>query len=710
MVSQDQDAEQSHREIEAMMLRRGWKAGKIDTDVVEPENTCQALFLENADAVGACMLKWVDEEMYLAKYEKENFNISWEEISLRYEAVAGGEALKRVQAKGCTLADLGIDSQQEDLIRSSAIRSAERMIMARLKYLEDPETEQTAWHALGGANLEELFDEAHAMFKEACNVEQDAKTSLFVIADRCHDHLNLDTFLTLMAGESQTTAHLKQCNTFVGDALLQAQSKRHNAEQHRAKLVQVLHSEENGLADYYRKHLRHGGSAHSMDMLVRHAVLNTNLTDRHVALLQKMDDLVKEDREKICSGQPAPDGIIAQSATFKDYIHCLCNAKDISLVCEAKLIQGWTGIASELKRKSEEYPDLEEEEVLGTGLAESNASLGLGKAGVAPCVLFADSYSCEVCAGHYCKSRRRKAAREWSCPWCEFVDALNKALNPSTTFKASCTKCMAIQPGEQISFETELYAQVDVLQGAFASTEIGVEAKTCIGPGSPMRILFESLGIDACKTGFSAKYKPFTGEFDIFGKMPVALGMFAQSEINIPMHDPPGAVRAYCNAYGDWTYSCSQYSWYYWYGWRAYCTRYAWTRSSDKCYNKWKNSAGSFELTLGAVVPLIWPKSEFWTVKVSGPHSSGKKWKVQVFEMPFNDVIESIKKFWDNEMGPAIEDALNDVGIDVDAAGEWTKGAADSAGKWTVGAAESVASAAKDVGNAISNVFSGKWW
>jgi len=90
----------------------------------------------------------------------------------------------------------------------------------------------------------------------------------------------------------------------------------------------------------------------------------------------------------------------------------------------------------------------------------------------------------------------------------------------------------------------------------------------------------------------------------------------------------------------------------------------------------------------------------------SGPHSGSPKWKVELFQLPFDKVAKAIKQFWDNTMGPAMQNSLNAAGDGVKAAGKWTVGAANAAGKWTMGAAKDVGKwgkgATKTVGKAIA--------
>jgi len=376
--------------------------------------------------------------------------------------------------------------------------------------------------------------------------------------------------------------------------------------------------------------------------------------------------------------------------------------------------------------------------------------------------------------------------------------------------KISCVLCASLQPGEQLSFEIEasLSANLNGLSSLFTSTEIGIQASTCIGPGSPLRVVFDTLGFPACKANLWAKYKPFIGEFDVGGSIPAFHGMFLQAEFGMPVHDPVGAVTIYCqgqgllqtsaadklqiaNGYGgSWVHiggklkyvsvggNAGQYVWGVnsnddiffrsgrggtWQGvggklkqvevgddgwvWGVNVHNQIWTRnglggpwqhvagvlkhvsvglaiwgvnSADSifvatnpnsvaggavpytgsrnvgnwqtCYNNFKAAAGNLEFGAGVTVPLLWG-GDFWIAKISGPHASGSKWKVEVFQIPFDQIAAAVKEVWDNTIVPAFEDAGDAIGSAASDVGDWTSGAAEDVGAWTSGAAEDVGQA-----------------
>merc|ERR1719272_1640563 len=105
--------------------------------------------------------------------------------------------------------------------------------------------------------------------------------------------------------------------------------------------------------------------------------------------------------------------------------------------------------------------------------------------------MIADAFSCEVCLSMYCvplgrpKPKSGKSGDEGS-PFDNIAGALTAK---ATDFKISCTACAALHPGEQVSFELEMYLSTSFasMDTMFTETKIGVDAKTCIGAGSPIR-------------------------------------------------------------------------------------------------------------------------------------------------------------------------------------------------------------------------------
>lgn len=423
----------------------------------------------------------------------------------------------------------------------------------------------------------------------------------------------------------------------------------------------------------------------------------------------------------------------------------------------------------------------------------------------------------------------------------------------ATDFKISCTACAAIQPSEKISFELEMFASINFQDqySLFTTAMIGVEAKTCLGPGSPFRPLFDTLGFSACIKNLGAQYFPFLGDLSVEGRIrgPVP-GTQLVARFDTSVHDPPDAVWKYCgdvhalipnnhvcfeqfsiwdkgksyrgcqqrtlsgrlcqrwdsqrphvhrrtpgrypsaglkndycrNPDGEisiWCYTqdrakrwefcrpcdeelkgskdsgyrgcqqrtesnrrCQQWNsqsphkhsrtperfgdkdlsgnecrnpdgektiWCYtedknkrW----EYCKPQVtnmqqisrFKHSSPKtCFDKFKAMAGPLIFSAAVAVPLL-TGGDFEIVKGSGPHRQGAQWQVELFQLPFDNVIEAIKKFWDKTAGPAMENALNAAGDGVEAAGEWTVGGLNKAGKWAVGGAKDVGKFGEKVG------------
>jgi len=353
--------------------------------------------------------------------------------------------------------------------------------------------------------------------------------------------------------------------------------------------------------------------------------------------------------------------------------------------------------------------------------ASEDTSLG-PPVGIGPCLL-ADAFSCEVCLGSACvpfASRPRKTGgKNKASGGGPFVVIKNALTAKATEFKISCTACTAIQPGEKISFELEMFVSTNFADQytLFTSTKIGVDAKTCIGPGSPLRVLFDTLGLTACISNFKATYLPFLGDLSIEGRIPgPVFGTLLVAKFDTDVHDPPTAVWNYCGQRKA-NYKTAWVRRRRWFGTESRFSHYSYPTHAEKttCFNNFKALAGPLTFSAAVAVPLIWG-GEFEIVKVSGPHSGNPKWKVELFQMPFDKVAEAIKKFWDNTVGPAVQDALNAAGEGVKAAGKWTVGAANAAGKWTVGAAKDVgkwgAGAAKTVAKhpvvkSVVKVFSG---
>jgi len=286
--------------------------------------------------------------------------------------------------------------------------------------------------------------------------------------------------------------------------------------------------------------------------------------------------------------------------------------------------------------------------------------------------------------------------------------------------KIQCVLCAALQPGEQLSFEIEayMYTNLNGLSSVFTSTEIGITASTCIGPGSPLRVAFDTLGFPACKANLWAKYKPFIGEFDVGGSIPATHGMFLHAEFGMPVHDPVDAVMSYCNGQSLLQTSAADelqiaddsmpempFDDLMKIMAKQKQSKQSKQRKQSKqtCYNNFKSAAGNLEFGAGVTIPLIWG-GDFWIVKVSGPHASGSKWKVDIFGIPLDLIAAAVKEVWENTIVPAfedaaeaIDDAFSDVGDAFGSAasdvGGWTLGAAEDVGDWTSGAVDDIGDA-----------------
>jgi len=322
---------------------------------------------------------------------------------------------------------------------------------------------------------------------------------------------------------------------------------------------------------------------------------------------------------------------------------------------------------------------------------ESNAS---ASPGLGPCLL-SDAFSCEVCLSSYCapiatkpKAKGKKNKKGDESP---FITIKNALTAPAPDFKISCTACASIQPGEKISFELEMYAVSNFhdLHTLFTSTKINLDAKTCIGPGSPLRVLFDTLGLPACESRLKAEYLPFLGDLTVEGTIPGPSGTRLRLTFDAAVHDIPEAVHAYCRGKVtlvpvirlDFSQGVPRF--------RTYLKRVWGGIAYHSCIKDYRALAGPLTFGASVLIPLV--VGEFKLVEVSGPHATGSKWKVELFEMPFDQVAKAIKELWDNHAGPAMEKSLNAAGEGVESAGKWTVGAANSAGKWTVGAASTVA-------------------
>jgi len=133
-----------------------------------------------------------------------------------------------------------------------------------------------------------------------------------------------------------------------------------------------------------------------------------------------------------------------------------------------------------------------------------------------------------------------------------------------------------------------------------------------------------------------------------------------RATFDVAVHDIPEAVHAYCRGKGEVTQcytmpasGCCPWHIYF----KRECKRVA---AYDRCIKDYKALVGPLTFGASVLIPLV--VGEFKLVAVSGP------WKVELFEMPFDQVAKAIKELWDNHVGPAMENSLNAAGEGVEAA------------------------------------------
>jgi len=680
------------------------------------EHNCDKILKDATESILKCFeSSKLRDPNFLTHVEKYYSLAEQKGIELMID-VAKGEALNQIEAECDPIRDLQMDWEGLGAIRFQAKRSAAKLVNFLVEILEDPRSTVYMQNHFGSKELADIFHEALEQFGKVC--ESDG-TTLFEEQTGCKDHLNLDAFLRAL----EPGADVKSCSVVKSELLQQHHRLRSERNHRRAKIVQVLHSEENKLGKHFAAHLRHGGSERDVEMLIAHAVSGTKLTKQQRQMLLHVEkNLPDEHITKTCKTwseqrdaefleEAVSNSVLMKCNVYRSYMDCLCGGNELKLVCQSEFLRNSAELGKDLEKRNHQLLRVASENQDPDDLVVAESNSTAWPVGLGPCLL-SDAFSCEVCLSTYCAplaSPRNSGRKNRNSDDGPFVSIKNMLTAKANDFKISCTACASIQPGEKISFEIEMYMATSFgnAHTMFTSTKIGVDAKTCIGPGSPLRALFDTLGINACKSNLKAEYFPFLGDLSVEGGIPGPVaGTWLRATFDTAVHDPPGAVRSHCEEQravwkGESTRRRSRRRWL---GVRLYISHYTNPTSAQitACYNQYKNMAGPMLFSAAVTVPLI-VTSDFEIVKASGPHSSGAKWRIELFQLPFDQVIQAIKDLWDNHAGPAMEDALNTVGEGVSAAGEWTVGAADSAGKWSMGAASTVGNAAAAGANVVGN-------
>jgi len=237
---------------------------------------------------------------------------------------------------------------------------------------------------------------------------------------------------------------------------------------------------------------------------------------------------------------------------------CVCGGNELKVACQSEFMQNLAELRKDLERRQQqlvkETPENQQTQEVAVpevkAFEKTNSSappLGIG-----PCLL-ADAFSCEVCFGDNCAAfmtrPHKKAKKQKADDKGPFEMIKNALTGKATDFKISCTACAAIQPSEKISFALEMFLSLSFKDqhSLFTTASINVEAKTCLGPGSPFRVVFDALGFDAGMKNLGAEYKPFLGDLSVEGRIggPVA-GTVLVARFDTSAHDPPPAVWKYC--------------------------------------------------------------------------------------------------------------------------------------------------------------------
>jgi len=676
-----------------------------EEEVQDEVNKCQQMFADEEQNIMKCFVGSSIADPVVIKHAVGYYSYTKKKYRQMMEDVASGEALSRIAGDCDGIKDLKFTVGDVGLIKLKARKAASTLVHLMIDILEDPNVDKNIEDTLGNSELARIFEQAKDKIGRVC--ESGGKT-LSEVQIECRDHLNLDAFLRVAMPDGT----VQSCSAVQANLLQQHVRLRHQRNHRRAQVVQILHTRDNNLGKYFAAHLRHGGSERNMDLLIADAVTSMNLTQEQRQMLFHVEkDLPREQLTKMCSSWSSLkeaknlDGAISnsalmQSSVYRSYMDCLCG-NELKVICQSVFMRNSQELRNDLEKRQHQLlkkasENQQTKEVVVTEVKESEeTNSSVQKVGIGPCLL-ADAFSCEVCLGAACapfgsrpykKGGKNKASDDG--PFIVIKNALNAK---ATDFKISCTACAAVQPGEQISFELEMYAATNFqnLDTMFTNTKIGVDAKTCLGPGSPFRVVFDMIGFTACISNFKAEYLPFLGDLSVEGRIPGPVpATLLVMGFDTAVHDPPQAVKSYCTKPTTFRRCYPRCVWSpylrcYW-----SCSTYVANAMDNNCYNKYKNMAGPTTLSGAVAVPLIWG-GEFNLAKASGPHSGSPTWKVELFQLPFDQVIQAIKQFWDNTVGPAMQKALNGVGKGVKAVGKWTVGAANAAGKWTVGAAKDV--------------------
>lgn len=671
-----------------------------------------AMYNEEVSKSLECMADSSMRSDAITDYYEEYHGVSRSDYGVMWLNIATDEALKKTRATGqCDpIADMGMDDEEVDFIAWKAHRATKHIVDLYIEILESPQNDQFVLSHFGSDKLADMFTKATHVFQEVCS---SSSTNLMEIKQGCLQHTNLDSFLQHIKAETDQSNGVSTCAAQTSSALLQHRNVRHHRNHRRAQVVQILHTPENKLAEHFHKHLKHGGAERNMEILIAHAALG-DLTPRQRQLLLHLDSKIPQEELKGTCDQwsdqrdgyhhddDLKNNVLLNNVVYRTYMDCVCGNDEPKIVCQGAFLRDSNDIKKAIQDRQREL--LAESGAESHQLVEdlSNTTSSAVPAGIGPCLL-SDAFSCEVCLSSYCvpfASRPRKTGQKnTNQEGGPFVVVKNALTAKATDFKISCTACASLHPGEQISFEVEMYASTnfDSINSMFVNTKIGIDAKTCIGPGSPLRVIFDTLGINACKSNLKAEYRPFLGDLDIEGAIPGPVaGTWFEATFGTRIHDPPGAVRAYCTdrTSQQLRHSSGRRRWFGRWWWESVTV----SGFDQSCYDGYKNQAGPLLFTGACTVPLLITNHKFEMVKVSGPHTSGSRWQVELFQIPFEDVAQAIKDLWDNHVGPAMEDALNTVGDGIEAAGEWTVGAANSVGDWSVGAVDTIGGGLNDAG------------
>lgn len=681
------------------------------------EVDCMAMYNDELAVSLDCMAKSSMRSDSISNYYQEYHGVDRPTYGTMWANIARDEALKKVKATGVCdpIADMGMDDEEVDFIAWKATRAVKHIVDLYIEVLESPQNDQFVLSHFGSDRLAEMWESATHVFQEIC---QSSSTDLMEIKQGCIQHTNLDAFLQHIKAETDQDG-VHTCAQQTSSALFQHRNVRHHRNHRRAQLVQILHTRENKLAEHFHKHLKYGGSERNMEILIAHAALG-DLTPRQRQLLLHLDSKIPQEelkgtcdkwsdqREGYHHDDNLKNNVLLNNVVYRSYMDCICGHDEPKVVCQGAFLRDSNSVKKAIQDRQGELlaESGAESHQLVASTDLSNTTSDAVPAGIGPCLL-SDAFSCEVCLSSYCvpfASRPRKTGQKnTNQEGGPFVVVKNALTAKATDFKISCTACASLHPGEQISFEVEMYASTNFasIDSMFVNTKIGIDAKTCIGPGSPLRVIFDTLGINACKSNFKAEYRPFLGDLDVEGAIPgIVTGTWFEATFGTRIHDPPGAVRLYCT---DRSSTRIEYTpppgrRRRWIGsWRL--VPYTVNGFDQACYDGYKNQAGPLMFSAACTVPLLITNHKFEMVKVSGPHTSGSRWQVELFQIPFEDVAQAIKDLWDNHVGPAMENALNDVGEGITAAGEWTVGAANSVGDWSVGAVDTVGGALNDAGD-----------